>query len=73
MPLYLHFVSSFSRSIKNLDPTQRGIVELLLKALAVYLSHDCNLHEAQRIAPRFFFKQLRKRNPIASKNGGLGS
>ncbi len=60
MPLFLSLLSSFDRSLKNLDSTQQETVELILKALEVYYASDCNLSEAQKISPRFFYKQLRK-------------
>ena len=60
MPLYLHFVPSFKRSLKNLDHEKYAIINLLLEALDIYYETNCNLLEAQKIAPRFFYKQLRK-------------
>ena len=60
MPLYLFFLSSFERSLKILDTEQKETVQILLNALEIYFASDCNLSEAQRIAPRFFYKQLRK-------------
>ena len=60
MPLNLLFLPSFERSLKGLDPEEEKIVRLLLQALSIYYSTNCNLTEAQRIAPRFFYKQLRK-------------
>ncbi len=39
---------------------QRKIVGLILESLAAYYSSGCNLQEAQKTAPRFFYKQLRK-------------
>ena len=60
MPLHLFFLPSFERSLKTLDGGQRDIVWLLLEAVQAYYVSDCNLAEAQKIAPRFFYKQLRK-------------
>jgi len=60
MPIALYYQPSFERSIKRLDPAQQKIVGLLLEALAVYYSSGCSLPEAAKIAPRFFYKQLRK-------------
>ncbi|MDD3375570.1 MAG: hypothetical protein PHY73_07620 [Candidatus Omnitrophica bacterium] len=60
MPLYLFTLSSFDRSLKILDAKQKEIIRILLKALETYYTSNCNLAEAQKIAPRFFYKQLRK-------------
>ena len=60
MPLNLSFLPSFERSLKALDPKQKKTTQLLLEALIVYYESNCNLSEAQKIAPRFFYKQLRK-------------
>lgn len=60
MPLCLHYRPSFKRSLKRLGYEQRKIVGLILESLAAYYSSGCNLQEAQKIAPRFFYKQLRK-------------
>lgn len=60
MPLHLSFLPSFDRSLKNLDPDQRETIRILLQALLVYYQSGCNLSDTQRIAPRFFYKQLRK-------------
>jgi len=60
MPLSLSFLPSFDRSLKNLDPNQRETIRMLLRALLVYYQSSCNLSEAQKIVPRFFYKQLRK-------------
>lgn len=60
MPLYLYYRPSFERSIKSLGHEQREIVGLVLEALEAYYENGCDLLEAQKIAPRFFYKQLRK-------------
>lgn len=60
MPLHLSFLPSFDRSLKNLDPNQRETIRILLRALLAYYESNCDLSEAQKIAPRFFYKQLRK-------------
>lgn len=60
MPLHLYYRPSFKRSLKALGHEQKRIVGLILEALTVYYSSNCNLSEAQKIAPRFFYKQLRK-------------
>mgnify|MGYP000389059357 CR=1 FL=1 len=60
MPLYLHFRPSFKRSLKRLGHEQKRITGLILEALTVYYSSGCDLLEAQKISPQFFYKQLRK-------------
>lgn len=60
MPLYLFYRPSFKRSLKRLGYEQKKITGLILESLDVYYSSGCNLSEAQKIAPRFFYKQLRK-------------
>ena len=60
MPLYLDYRPSFQRSLKRLGHEQKKIVGLVLESLTVYYSSGCNLLEAQKVAPRFFYKQLRK-------------
>ena len=60
MSLYLYTRPSFDRSLKSLGYEERKIVGLILEALTIYYSSGCNLLEAQRISPRFFYKQLRK-------------
>ncbi len=60
MPLSLFILPSFDRSLKVLGAEQKEIVRILLEALAAYFDSNCNLAEAQKIAPRFFYKQLRK-------------
>jgi hypothetical protein len=60
MPLSLSFLTSFERSLKSFDAGQKETVRLLLEALMTYYASNCDLAEAQKIAPRFFYKQLRK-------------
>jgi len=60
MPLHLYYRPSFKRSLKTLGHEQKRIVGLILEALKVYYSSNCNLSETQKIAPQFFYKQLRK-------------
>ncbi len=60
MPLYLYYRPSFKRSLKALGYEQKKIVALILEALEVYYSSNCNLEDAQKVAPQFFYKQLRK-------------
>lgn len=60
MPLSLSFLPSFERSLKPFDAGQKETVRLLLKAIMTYYASNCDLAEAQKIAPRFFYKQLRK-------------
>jgi len=36
------------------------ITIIILEALQVYFSSNCNLEEAKKISPRFFYKQLRR-------------
>jgi len=60
MPLHLYYRPSFKRSLKRLGYEQKKIAGLILESLAAYYSSGCNLQETQNIAPRFFYKQLRK-------------
>ena len=60
MPLILSYLPSFERSLKTLDSRQKETVRLLLEVLIAYYASNCDLSEAQKIAPRFFYKQLRK-------------
>ena len=39
---------------------QREVVAQILEALKTYYASGCNLQEAQRKSPRFFYKHLRK-------------
>jgi len=58
--LELLYRPSFVKSLRRLGSEQREIVGELLEALKIYYANGCNLIEAQRIAPRFFYKQLRR-------------
>ncbi len=60
MPLHLYYRPSFKRSLKHLGYEQKKIVGLILESLTIYYSSGCDIGEAQKIAPRFFYKQLRK-------------
>ena len=60
MPLCLYYRPSFKRSLNRLGYEQTIIVGLILESLTVYYYSGCDLDEAQKIAPRFFYKQLRK-------------
>ncbi|MGB2661527.1 MAG: hypothetical protein WBD04_03980 [Candidatus Omnitrophota bacterium] len=60
MPLSLYYRPSFKRSLKNLGSKDLKAVGSILEALQVYYSAGCDLGKAQRIAPGFFHKQLRK-------------
>ena len=60
MPLLLYYRPSFKRSLKRLGYEQKKIVGLILESLTAYYYSGCYLQEAQKIAPRFFYKQLRR-------------
>ncbi len=60
MPLVLLYYSSFKRSLKVLDSTQKAIVKRILNSLLVYYASHCALSEVQKQEPRFFYKKLRK-------------
>ncbi|MBF0523449.1 MAG: hypothetical protein HQL24_10415, partial [Candidatus Omnitrophica bacterium] len=60
MPLALFYYSSFERSLKGLDVTQKKIVQRILETLEVYYAHNGDASEVQKVEPRFFYKQLRK-------------
>ena len=60
MPLHLYYRPSFKRSLKRLGHEQKKTAGLILESLIVYYSAGCDLLEAQKITPRFFYKQLRK-------------
>lgn len=60
MPLCLLSLSSFDRSVKNLDPEQAKIVRRILKTLSVYYESNCQLEKAREVESHFFYKQLRK-------------
>ena len=60
MPLEFYASASFNRSVRRLGSEQREVVAQILEALKIYYASGCNLQEAQRKSPRFFYKQLRK-------------
>jgi len=60
MPLLLYFIPSFDRSLKNLGHNQIKIIARILEALNAYYASNCDLSTAQKLEPRFFYKQLRK-------------
>ena len=60
MSLHLYYRPSFQRSLKRLGYEQKKIVGLILESLTAYYSSGGNLLEAQKDAPLFFYKQLRK-------------
>jgi len=60
MPLSLYHQPSFNRCLKRLDSEQLKIVGLILEALEAYYSSGSDLTKASIMAPRFFYKQLRK-------------
>ena len=59
MPLVLYYRPSFKRCLKQLDESQKKTVALILESLEVYYSKNCDIVQAQRITPRFFYKKLR--------------
>ena len=60
MSLHLYYRPSFKRSLKRLGHELKKIAGLILESLNVYYSSGRNLLEAQKISPRFFYKQLRR-------------
>lgn len=60
MGLHLYLRPSFERSVKSIRHEERKLVGLILEALTIYYNSGCDLLEAQKISPRFFYKQLRK-------------
>ena len=60
MALEFYASASFDRSIRRLSAEQREVAARILEALKIYYASGCNLQEAQRQSPRFFYKQLRK-------------
>lgn len=60
MSIRLYHRPSFTRSLKHLGSEQKEIVGLILEALVGYYSSGCDLLAAKKIAPGFFYKQLRK-------------
>ena len=59
MPYELYYRPSFNRSIKRLGSEQKKVIGFILEALDIYYSTNCNLPEAQKSAPRFFYKKLK--------------
>jgi hypothetical protein len=60
MPIQFIYASSFKRSVKKLGSKEVAVVKAILKALSVYYKNGCDLSKAQKLSPRFFYKQLRK-------------
>ena len=60
MGIHLYYWPSFERSVRKLGHEQRCIVGLIIEALEVYYSSNCDIGEARKVAPRFFYKQLRR-------------
>lgn len=60
MPLILYYRPSFERCLKRLGYEQKKIVADILEVLEVYYSSGCDIHEAKKLAPRFFYKQLKR-------------
>ena len=60
MSLELYGSASFKRSVRRLGAEQHEVVAQILEALKIYYASGCNLQEAQRKSPRFFYKQLRR-------------
>lgn len=60
MPLTLYRLPSFERSLRSLGAEQLTIVGRILEALELYYASNCDLEAARKLAPRFFYKQLRK-------------
>ena len=50
---------------------QKRVAGLILEALAVYYSSECDILEAQKIAPQFFYKQLRRPYYEAGVEGNI--
>lgn len=71
MSLQLYYRPSFERSVKRLGSDQKKIVGLILETLNVYYLNGCNMLGAQKTAPRFFYKQLRKPYYEAGVEGNL--
>ncbi len=51
---------SFERSLRSLGAEGLAIVGRILEALELYYAANCDLESARKLAPRFFYKQLRK-------------
>lgn len=60
MSIQLYYRPSFNRSLKHLGSEQKEIAGTILEALDVYYASGCDLLSARKIAPGFFYKQLRK-------------
>ena len=60
MPLRLYRLSAFERSRLKLGAEGIAIVGRILEALEIYYGTNCDLEAARKIAPHFFYKQLRK-------------
>jgi len=71
MPLLLFRDPSFSRSLKKLGHNQLIIIARILEALEVYYASNMDLSKGKEIAPRFFYKQLRKPYYEAGVEGNL--
>lgn len=71
MPLQLYYRPSFKRSLKRLGHEQKKITGLILEVLIVYYSSGCDLLEARKTTPRFFYKQLRKPYYEAGVEGNI--
>ena len=71
MPLHFYYRPSFKRSLKRLGYEQKKVVGLILESLTAYYFSGCNQQEAQKIAPRFFYKQLRKPYYEAGVEGAI--
>jgi len=71
VPLHLYFRPSFRRSLKTLGHEQNKVVGRILEALRIYYVSNCDLVETQKIALRFFYKQLRKPYYEAGVEGNI--
>ena len=71
MPLELYHYSSFERSVRALGYEHQEIVRRILRALSVYYASNCDLVQAQKIEPCFFYKQLRKPYYEAGMEGAV--
>ncbi|MBI4971488.1 MAG: hypothetical protein HZC17_06590 [Candidatus Omnitrophica bacterium] len=60
MALILFLGPYFERAFKKLGYEQRVIAGQIIEAVKVYYETDCNLEVTRKVAPRFFYKQLRK-------------
>ena len=60
MPLSVVFYSSFEKSLGNLELEQKQVVQRILKAITAYYASNCDLSEAKKLEPGFFYKQLRR-------------